>query len=211
VAAESGVAKPPRAAARLAQLLLILLAAALLGPAIAAAVAEVLHVLVIAVVALVAVAGTGLVAFGALRLRQERHEPGPPPHRPGRLRCPQSRRPWSRRPSRSTCTTTGTGSRRRTSPSPSAASRRTTLAPTDQRGARAGPRRGVTGAARAPRGHAEKLQGTACPVPTPETGPGPSPVTPQPRPLRQYVHANPDDLAAGRGALAAVYRSEGSS
>jgi integrase len=29
--------------------------------------------------------------------------------------------------------------------------------------------------------------------------------------LSQYVHANPDDLAAGRDALAAVYRSEGSS
>jgi integrase len=29
--------------------------------------------------------------------------------------------------------------------------------------------------------------------------------------MSQYVHANPDDLAAGRDALAAVYRSEGSS
>jgi hypothetical protein len=65
------------------------LAVALLGPAVAAAVAELLHILIIVIVVLVAVAGGSLVAFGAWRLRQTRQGPPrlcteSPQHRPGR-------------------------------------------------------------------------------------------------------------------------------
>jgi hypothetical protein len=51
---------------------LVIVAAAILGPAIAAAAAELLHLLVIVLVALAAVAGVGLIAYGAWRLRQAR-------------------------------------------------------------------------------------------------------------------------------------------
>jgi hypothetical protein len=55
-------------------LVVILLAVALLGPAVAAAVAELLHLLVIAAVAVAAVAGVGLVAAGGWRLRSGRQD-----------------------------------------------------------------------------------------------------------------------------------------
>jgi hypothetical protein len=57
----------------LGEFVLVILAVALLGPAVAAAVAELLHLLVIVAVALAAVVGAGLVAAGAWRLRQTRH------------------------------------------------------------------------------------------------------------------------------------------
>jgi hypothetical protein len=55
----------------LGTVVLVILAAALLGPAIAAAVAELLHLLVIVIAA---VAGAGLVAAGAWRLRSGRQD-----------------------------------------------------------------------------------------------------------------------------------------
>jgi len=55
----------------LGTVVLVILAAALLGPAIAAAVAELLHLLVIVIAA---VPGAGLVASGAWRLRSGRQD-----------------------------------------------------------------------------------------------------------------------------------------
>jgi hypothetical protein len=55
--------------------ILIIIGALLVGPAVAAAVAELLHLLVLVLVALAAVVGVALVAFGAWRLRQTRQEP----------------------------------------------------------------------------------------------------------------------------------------
>jgi hypothetical protein len=56
----------------LGELAVILLAVALLGRAVAAAVAELVHVLLIVAVALAVLAGSGLVALGAWRLRSGR-------------------------------------------------------------------------------------------------------------------------------------------
>ena len=58
----------------LGTVVLIIIAAAVLGPAVAAAVAELLHLLVIVIAALAAVAGAGLVAAGAWRLRSGRQD-----------------------------------------------------------------------------------------------------------------------------------------
>jgi hypothetical protein len=56
----------------LGQLFLIVLAVAVLGPAVATAGAELLHVLIIVLVVLAVVAAGGLVALGTWRLRQTR-------------------------------------------------------------------------------------------------------------------------------------------
>jgi hypothetical protein len=83
---------------------LVILAAAVLGPAVAAAVAELLHLLVMVIVVLAAVAGAGLVALGAWRLRHSGPNrvtavsfPRPLPQRPAEsLTAPQ--RPAIERP-----------------------------------------------------------------------------------------------------------------
>jgi hypothetical protein len=88
---------------------LVFLAVALLGPAVAAAAAELLHLLVIVLAVLAGVVGAGVVAYVAWRV--------------SRLRCPHSRGPRSSRHGRkSTCTTTGTAWTPRTWPRSSAGS-----------------------------------------------------------------------------------------
>jgi hypothetical protein len=71
---------------------LVVLAVALLGPAVAAAVAELVHALIIIAIVLLGMGAAGLVAAVAFRLRQERMNkdarvrPAPPPWRPVQAR-----------------------------------------------------------------------------------------------------------------------------
>jgi hypothetical protein len=58
----------------LGEFVLVILAVALLGPAVAAAVAELLHLLVIVAAVLAVLAGADLVALGAWQLRHARQE-----------------------------------------------------------------------------------------------------------------------------------------
>ncbi|HEY6276836.1 MAG TPA: hypothetical protein VIX86_10945 [Streptosporangiaceae bacterium] len=62
-------------------MLLVLLAVALLGPAVAAALTALVHALIIAAAVLLGLAAGGLVAYGAYRLRQRRPEPPRVVHR----------------------------------------------------------------------------------------------------------------------------------
>ena len=92
----------------LGPVVLVIIAVALLGPAVATAAVELLHVLVIVAAVTGGIVLAGGAALVAFRVRQERQEPpqvvhtASPPHRLGRLRCPQSR--GRRSSSTSTCT-----------------------------------------------------------------------------------------------------------
>jgi hypothetical protein len=71
--------------------ILIIIGALLVGPAVAAAVAELLHVLLIAAVVLAVVAGAGLVALGAWQLRHRDAEPTRPVYRATPVATPHVR------------------------------------------------------------------------------------------------------------------------
>ena len=112
----------------LGTVVLVIVAAALLGPAVAAAVAELLHLLLIALAVLAGVAVAGVVALVAFRVSRGRQEAArvlyrvtPAPPRPAPLRSEPRPVIEAPRP-RPTCTTTGTASTLRTWPPSSAGS-----------------------------------------------------------------------------------------